>query len=1402
MKVEESLNVTFDKSPPPTKLSPFVDDDVGEEEAIRNNTKVVYNNNEEDKSIKVDEVVNIKESKNHPLGQVIENLNQRTLRPQAQNHSNFFCFIPTIEPKDFKEALKDESWVVAIQEELNQFVANDVWDLVPLPMSQSIIGTQWVFRNNLDENGRVSRNKAKLVAQGYNNQEGVDYDETYASIARLESIRILLAIACTNDFKLYQMDIKSAFLNGFINEEVYVAQPLGFIDFQKPNYVYKLKKALYGLKQAPKACFAKIMHDEFEMSMMGGLNFFLGFQIKQIDDGIFFDRSKYIKEMLKKFGLEDSKPTKTLMSMEIKLTKDDEADSVDSSKYQDMMGSLLYLTAKAVKRIFSDTHLIKDCDFHEKQMANKTIGIGVDPVYNRNKVNYQNQSVPQVVHLRTGKVNIPPVRPQPFPTGKPKVSTPVPTGKPKVSTPVLTGKPKMSTPVPTGRLNRLSSFPTDRGYSPFVISGWWSRIDGQQLLSPQQVVLGNCIEKENPFSTTTDEGIFYSGCSRSMTGNKARLDDFQAFHGGKVTFRGGEGRISGKGTIRTPTLDFENVYYIKELQQFNLFSISQICDKKNQVLFTDTECLVLSKDFKLPDESMVVLRVPKKQNLYSINLNNLCPMCNLACLVAHSSFDESMKWHRFCWVFFLEHKDETYPILMDFITLVENQLNKKVKDIRSDKGTEFKNAHMIELCGSKGIKREYSNPRTPQQNRIAERKNRTLIEVARTMLADSKLPTMFWTEAVRTTCYVLNRVSVTSPLTKTPYALLTGNIPSVSHFKPFGCYVTILNTSDHLGKFDGKADEGYIVGYSASNKAYRVYNVPNKRVEESMNLRFLEEKPNVQGLSHEWYFDLDYLTDSLGYKHVPANQSAGTHGATTNSAGTQDADSDSDCNEQVIIVPYYPSLNIQQSEPKDTFDQQVTFDDESLGLGLANNAEELQTQTSAKTFLLGCIPVPTSKVPVPTGSIPVPAAATKVSTDDILVHTSSSTDSIFDDEPTTRFSCPSDLGNHDPSPGIFSSSSYDDEFGIALNNVASTVELFKRGARSIARALEDPSWVDAMQEEMQQFKFQNVWVLVDLPAGKYVIGTKWILKNKRDARGIVVRNKARLVAQGHRHEEGIDYDEVFALVARIEAIRLFLVFASYMGFLVYQMDVKSVFLYERIDEEVYVTQPKGTIDKTLFLKKNNRDIILVQVYVDDIIFGSIKKAWCDEFEALMRGEFQTSAMGELTFILGLQVQERPDGIFIHQDKYVQEIMNKFDLGSVRTATTPYEALKPKSNNESDSLVNVHLYRSMIGSLMYLTASRPDIMFTVSACLRNQVTPTTSNLEAVKKIFKYLKGQPKLGLWYPKESPLVLEAYSDSDYAGANKDIKSTTGRCQFLGTLDTKSFVRLSIQLYEYQNLY
>ncbi|GJZ68407.1 putative ribonuclease H-like domain-containing protein [Tanacetum coccineum] len=275
--------------------------------------------------------------------------------------------------------------------------------------------------------------------------------------------------------------------------------------------------------------------------------------------------------------------------------------------------------------------------------------------------------------------------------------------------------------------------------------------------------------------------------------------------------------------------------------------------------------------------------------------------------------------------------------------------------------------------------------------------------------------------------------------------------------------------------------------------------------------------------------------------------------------------------------------------------------------------------------------------------------------------------------------------------------------------------------------------------------------------------------NKKDKRGNVIRNKARLVAQGYTQEEGIDYDEVFVLVARIKAIRLFLAYASFKDFVVYQMDVKSAFLYGKIEEEVYVYQPpgfedpefpdkvykRGHIDKTLFIKRIKSDILLVQVYVDDIIFRSTKKELCNDFEKLMHKKFQMSSMGELTFFLRLQVTQKHDRIFISQDNYVEEILNKFGFSTVKTASTPMETLKPLLKDAEAEDVDVYLYRSMIRSLMYLIASRPDII--------------------------YLKGQSKLGLWYPKDSPFNLEAYTDNDYDGASLDRKSTTGGCQFLG---------------------
>ncbi|GJV93147.1 putative ribonuclease H-like domain-containing protein [Tanacetum coccineum] len=847
-----------------------------------------------------------------------------------------------------------------------------------------------------------------------------------------------------------------------------------------------------------------------------------------------------------------------------------------------------------------------------------------------------------------------------------------------------------------------------------------------------------------------------------------------------------------------------------------------MCDKKNKVLFTDSECLVLSPEFKLPDENQVLLKIPRQNNMYSFNLENIVPSGGLACLIAKATTDESNKWHRrlghvnfknlnklvkgnlvrglpskifqndhtcvacqkgkqhkasckaksissishslqllhmdlfgptsvrslnhktyclvitddfsrFSWVFFLRTKDETSGILKDFIRQIENQLNQKVKTIRCDNGTEFKNKDVIEFCGSKGIKREYSNARTPQQNGVAERKNRTLIEAARTMLADSFLPNTFWAEAVSTACYVLNRVLVTKPHNKTPYELLTGKIPIISYIRPFGCHVTILNTIDHLGKFAGKSDEGFLVGYSLQSKAFRVYNLETKRVEENLHITFLENKPNVAGKGPTWLFDLDYLTDSMNYQPVrsenQANKHAGPQEANHN-AGTKDiidagdSEKEDESAQDCFVLPIWssyssiitPDLKTDAKREGPREEEQVFLDElerlkrqekdankaaEALRKEFAQETENLIIQEGAAKA--------SSTNIFSTVSTPAKASSTNlVNTVSTPVSTASPHDGLSLSDPTNPEQDDSEIPPlediyQNSTDGIFTHSSYDDEGAVAdftnletvvnvspiptsriisshpsaliLGDPTSAVQtrskvnkssgahafvsyvqkqrrnnhkdfqhclfacfLSQNEPKKISEALEDESWVDAMQEELLQFKIQKVWILVDLPFGKKAIGTKWVYRNKKDERGVVVRNKARLVAQGHRQEEGIDYDEVFAPVARIEAIRIFLAFASYMGFIVYQMDVKSAFLYGKIDEEVYVSQPpgfldpkypqkvykvvkalyglhqaprawyatlstfllkngyrRGTIDKTLFIKKDKHDIILVQV---------------------------------------------------------------------------------------------------------------------------------------------------------------------------------------------------------------
>nr|GEU83098.1 hypothetical protein [Tanacetum cinerariifolium] len=600
--------------------------------------------------------------------------------------------------------------------------------------------------------------------------------------------------------------------------------------------------------------------------------------------------------------------------------------------------------------------------------------------------------------------------------------------------------------------------------------------------------------------------------------------------------------------------------------------------------------------------------------------------------------------------------------------------------------------------------------RTPRQhnmysidlNNIVPHKDLTCL-VAKASADECILWHMRLAEAVNIACYVQTRVLVNKFQNKTPYELFNGRTPAIGFLKPFDCHVMILNTLDDLGKFEAKWDE------------------------------------------------VDAGTNS------------------TNLSGTKDAASQEAMKDvsflRYIALPNWVHDALLESSLSKPQDDCSTDVHERSG-----NSDPTATSTNPPADQLETLTVET---PIPTISSPVPTACVNDSSDpsnesneveaDVsnmettIIASPTPTLRIHKDHPKSQIidlvDTPIQTKNKSKKVGeqSFIATIHQKTDPALLQFCLFLCFLSQVEPKKITDALQDRSWVEAMQEELLQFKIQNVGTLVDCPKRVRPVGTKCVLKNKKDERGIVINNKARLVAQGHTQEEGIDYDEVFTPVARIKAIRLFLAYASFMGFTVYQMDVKSAFLF---------------------------------VYVDDIIFGSSNAQLCREFEALMHEKFQMSAMGELNFFLGLQVLQKEDGIFLSQDKYVGDILKKFGNLDVRSSNTPIDKENPLGKYRTGKDVDLHLYRSMIGSLMYLTASRPDIMFTVCACARHQVTPKECHMHAVKRIFRYLKGHPKLGLWYPKESPFDFVAYSDSDYGGATQDRKSTTKGCQFLGRRD------------------
>ncbi|GJR82754.1 putative ribonuclease H-like domain-containing protein [Tanacetum coccineum] len=655
--------------------------------------------------------------------------------------------------------------------------------------------------------------------------------------------------------------------------------------------------------------------------------------------------------------------------------------------------------------------------------------------------------------------------------------------------------------------------------------------------------------------------------------------------GGSVTFGGSKGYISGKGKIR------------------------------HKVLFTETECLVVSFDFKMPDENQILLKVPRHHNMYSFDMKTPTLAKGFACLIAKATSDESKLWHRRVevnlHVNFLEEKPNVQGIGhrwmfdLDYLTdsmnyipvSLQNQANpagsKEVIDI--DVQTE-EDADLMVVSSTEATRK------AAVSEKIATKKTHSPTKSSSTPISKSADDIMtFRKELDALALKHLGPVPATAPTSTNPVNTGSGNLNTGFEKVNSGNIEANSPSADHEEEVFSDADD-----------------------DEMPEIRIYDK--SSEGIFEKASYDDDGIISD--FNNLPDE----------------------------VDVPTNHTLRIHNAHPQ------------SQILGDPNTP--VQTRSSLKK---------------------ITEAHALVSY--IQAHQRSN----HKDQQHCLFAC--FLSQFEP--------------------------------RKVSEALEDGSWVEAMQEELLQFKLQQVWVLVDLPNGAKVIGTKWVYRNKKDERGVVVRNKARLVAQGHRQEEGIDYDESIKWMLKVYGTIDEEVYVSQPpGFVdpdhptkVYKV-VKALYGLHQAPRAWYATlstflekhgYKRGTIDKTLFIRRNKKDIMLVQVYVDDIIFGSTNKSWCAEFEALMQSRFQMSSMGELTFFLGLQVKQNKEGIFISQDKYVAEMLKKFDLVNVKAAITPMETKLPLTKDEEAFDVDVHLYRSMIGSLMYLTASRPDIIKCNKCC---------------------------------------------------------------------------------------
>jgi transposase InsO family protein len=648
---------------------------------------------------------------------------------------------------------------------------------------------------------------------------------------------------------------------------------------------------------------------------------------------------------------------------------------------------------------------------------------------------------------------------------------------------------------------------------------------------------------------------------------------------------------------------------------------------------------------------------------------------------------------RMTWVYFMKEKSEVFGIFKKFKTFVEKQSGKCIKVLRSDRGKEYNSHEFDKFCEDEGIERQLTVAYSPQQNGVSERKNRTVMEMARSMIKDKGLPNKFWAEAVYTAVYILNRCPTKAVNDKTPIEAWCGKKPSAKHLRVFGsiCYIHVPAQKRH--KLEDKSIRGIFLGYSTQSKGYRVYNLQTKKLIVSRDVNVDENA--------SWNWNEEQVERSN------------------------------------ITIP------IPQSDIED-----ITGTTEEPGTPPLPPQQETSSPESTPTRVR----------------------------------------SLVDIYETCNLA-------------MLEPENYD---------VASKQEV----------------WVKAMQDEIKMIEKNNTWELVDCPHGKDIIGVKWVYKTKLNPDGSIQKHKARLVAKGYSQQPGVDYNETFAPVARLDTIRALIALAAQKRWSIYQLDVKSAFLNGVLEEEIYVEQPQGFVVKgnegkvlrlrkalyglkqaprawysridqyfmdrgfrrsksepTLYIKtQGQHDTLIVSLYVDDLIFTGNNMKMIAGFKEDMMNTFEMTDLGLMNYFLGIEVKQQEEGIFICQKKYTEGLLKKFKMNDCKPVATPLVTNEKLQKDDGSPEADASHYRSLIGSLLYLTATRPDIMFATSLLSRFMQKPSQIHFGVGKRVLRYLQGTKEYGIWYKPKCNSKLLGYTDSDWAGSVDDMKSTSGYAFSLGS--------------------